>query len=57
VTSRVEDCPTERLLFDASSAADLLVVDTRGRGAFTGMWLGSVSHAVIHGAECPVAAV
>jgi nucleotide-binding universal stress UspA family protein len=57
VTNRVEDCPAERMLVDSSTDADLVVVGTRGRGAFTGMWLGSVSHAVIYGAECPVAIV
>ena len=57
VTRRVEDCPAERTLVDASTDAGLVVVGTRGRGAFTGMLLGSVSHAVIHGAVCPVAVV
>jgi nucleotide-binding universal stress UspA family protein len=57
VTTLVEDCPAERLLVDVSAGADLVVVGTRGRGAFTGMWLGSVSHAVIYGAQCPVAVV
>ena len=57
VTTHVEDCPAERTLVDASTEADLVVVGTRGRGAFRGMLLGSVSHAVIYGAQCPVAVV
>ena len=57
VTTRVEDCPAEVTLVDASSEARLVVVGTRGRGAFQRMLLGSVSHAVIHGAASPVAVV
>jgi nucleotide-binding universal stress UspA family protein len=57
VTTRVEDCPAERTLVDASAEAGMVVVGTRGRGAFRGMLLGSVSHAVIYGARCPVAVV
>lgn len=57
VTTRVQDCPAEVTLVDASREAGLVVVGTRGRGAFRSMLLGSVSHAVIHDSTCAVVVV
>jgi nucleotide-binding universal stress UspA family protein len=54
----VHDLPVEhpaRALIRASEFADLVVVGSRGRGGFHGLALGSVSHAVLHHAMCPVA--
>ena len=57
VTTRVEDCAAEVTLVELSVASGLVVVGTRGRGTYEGMLLGSVSHALIHGAGCAVAVV
>lgn len=46
--------PVEAML-GAASSARLMVVGSRGLGAVRGMLLGSVSHALLHKAPCPVA--
>jgi nucleotide-binding universal stress UspA family protein len=50
------DRPAAELLQQAGRA-QLVVVGAGGRGEFGGLLLGSVSHAVLHRAPCPVAVV
>ena len=54
---RVVEYPPALALSEASRSADLLVVGSRGLGAFRGLLLGSVSHHVVHHAGCPVMVV
>lgn len=49
----VEDRPA-RAVLGAAENAQLVVVGSRGKGGFAGMALGSVAHAVLHGADCPL---
>ena len=53
----VDDRHPAEALLDASREADLLVVGSRGRGGFSELMLGSVSHAVVLHAVCPVVVV
>ncbi len=54
VTSHAVAQPPAHVLADASQQAAIVVVGSRGRGAFTGLLLGSVGQAVLQRAQCPV---
>jgi nucleotide-binding universal stress UspA family protein len=53
----VEDRHPAEALVDLSDDADLVVVGSRGRGGFSSLLLGSVSHAVVLHGRCPVVVV
>ncbi len=57
VTRRVIRARPDRAMVEASKWADLVVVGARGVGGFRGLLFGSVSQAVLHHAQCPVAVV
>jgi nucleotide-binding universal stress UspA family protein len=52
----LRDRPAHALV-EQSRRAQLVVIGSRGRGGFTGLLLGLVSHAVLHRAPCPVAII
>lgn len=54
VVARVERGHAAEVLVAVSRGADLLVVGSRGRGAFADMLLGSVSLHCAQHAQCPV---
>jgi nucleotide-binding universal stress UspA family protein len=49
--------PPRQVLLEAAAGARLVVAGSRGLGGFRGLMLGSVSHALLYYAPCPVAVV
>ncbi|SMC90327.1 universal stress protein [Papillibacter cinnamivorans] len=46
--------PSAKILEECGENTDLVVMGTRGHGAFSGALIGSVTHRVAGGAKCPV---
>jgi nucleotide-binding universal stress UspA family protein len=57
VVARAVEGPAAQVLLNVALAANLLVVGSRGHGAFAGMLLGSVSQFCVQHAPCPVVVV
>ena len=57
VTTRVIDGPAAQVLLAAGKGAELLVLGSRGHGAFAGMLLGSVSQHCVQHAACPTVVI
>jgi len=53
-TSRTVNGEPVEVILQESTAHDLVVVGSHGRTGLDRVLLGSVSHAVVHGADCPV---
>jgi len=54
VTSKIVEGHPAPVLVEESRGADLLVVGSRGHGAFVGMLIGSTSEHCVANAACPV---
>ncbi len=54
MTGQVREGGAAKVLLEASTGADMLVVGSRGHGGFSGLLLGSVSAGVSEHASCPV---
>ncbi|WP_436776442.1 universal stress protein [Yinghuangia sp. YIM S09857] len=57
VTTAIKHGTAREVLTEAAERAGLLVMGSRGRGGFTGMLLGSVSHDVAAQGRCPLLVV
>ena len=57
VTIRVLEGPAAQVLLAAGKGAELLVLGSRGHGAFAGMLLGSVSQHCVQHATCPTVVI
>ena len=57
VTTRVIEGPAAQVLLTAGKGAELLVLGSRGHGAFAGMLLGSVSRHCVQHATCPTVVI
>ncbi len=54
VTTHIVNGHAAQVLLNAASGADLLVIGSRGHGAFAEALLGSVGQYCVHHAHCPV---
>jgi nucleotide-binding universal stress UspA family protein len=57
VRTAVAEGPAAQVLLTAAVGAELLVVGSRGHGAFAGMLLGSVSQHCVQHPPCPVVVI
>ncbi|MEV4280057.1 universal stress protein [Actinoplanes xinjiangensis] len=57
VTTHVLQGPAAQVLIEAGKGAELMVLGSRGHGAFSGMLLGSVSRHCVQHAICPTVVI